>query len=1090
METIQFTESQQKALDLSYGKLVLAGAGSGKTTVMTERYVRMLENPKIEPHNIVALTFGRKAAANLKQKVHSALFERERSDFAKALFWRKQREKMAWSRITTVHSFCTKLLRSYPLEAGVDPDFRIVDNLQTDISLHVSSSISRMAYKYDADLKELMTFIPMRSDLEKVINLTLSNFRVKESVKEAIEDPKAAEVFLSDQYDKLIEVYDSGCGSSENDHKKFIEVIKQIGIVSQKIEKTLTKSRSQLCYDDLEQLSLNLLKTNSKVLNEVRKPIKSLMVDEFQDTSIIQWEIIKLLGSGADGSLDIKKVFFVGDEKQSIYSFRSADVTVVRKAEKEFEKVENRRDLWSVDLIDNFRSVPSIIEPLNRTFETVFAPEKVKYLEFEARPGSLESGRESFDPMNSTAELGLLLDGSEADISDIVAKRIKLAVEEIPLQVLDGGEMRKLRYGDIGILIRRWDRLKTIEEALIKADIPYQVAGGKGFFREQEIIDLLNLISALADSRDKIALAGLFRSPIFSLSDNTLALLFMSDKTPIDTFKDFIENGHEQSEILNSLSNEEVVALKNAWSLWQKIVRYSSNYSVSELLYKVLDLSGAWAVYSLGKNGEKKRTNIFQFIDIIENEASDGHSSLRELRDRLCLLRDSDSTDITSEFESDSENSVTIMTVFKSKGLEFSFVVLPDISSNFRFNRGINELQRGNLMVDESPYCGLTHTGLGIVESAGKSSGGTIHHLMKDLTSPAEAFAEIKRLLYVATTRARDHLLVLGNITNLKQYNIAISEGKIKNQIAMLSNALGFKISEDRVLQIDRETGFNINLLEKLEQEEKARTFQELKVDFETLPEDVSDPSILIYEKEMPDRWVIPITAFASYVAKPTDENLRQLVWYMNEEAENGNDSKLAEYSESIPGSGIEVGNAVHEIYQRFGPGCSWADSKNYAESLIEAVYGSSAEAEEVLRRVQTQINNSEEIDFHYDTEKIFKEIPLLLKIGDIQLRGRIDVVWRTGESVIAGDYKTNDLSGVDAKKFAASKGYDIQAKLYALALAKAWNLESVESELIFLSTKEKVHFKVDINDEKEYITHAATLIEHWNRLIKEKKVI
>jgi ATP-dependent exoDNAse (exonuclease V) beta subunit len=1092
MAKMNFTEAQNRALDLSSGKLVLAGAGSGKTTVMTERYVRMLEDPSIEPHSLVALTFSRKAAANLKQKIHSSLLDREKFDLKNSAIWQKQREKMVWARVGTIHSFCGKLLRSYPLEAGVDPDFRIVDSNQTDISQHVNESISRMARKFDPDLRELMNYVTFKNDIETLLHLALTDPIVNLAIKATSKDSSNAEIYLTEQYKKLLDIYDSDYNPSECDHTNYLETIRLLGNVLLKVEQNKPETRSLLCYDDLEILALSLLKNNNLVLEEVRKSIKALMVDEFQDTSKVQWELIKLLGSKSNGKLDIDKVFFVGDEKQSIYSFRNADVTVVRKAEKEFQAIENNKERWSVNLRDNFRSVASVLNSLNDIFENVFAPQNVDYLEFEARPGELESGRKDAGPLETVVELGLLLGEDEKSLADLVAQRISLAVEKGTLTASENGVMRKLRYGDIGILIRQWSKLEAIEEALAAEKIPYNVVGGGEYFEEQEILDLMNLIATLADSRDKIAFTGLLRGPIFSISDNVVALLYRENQNPIEVWDKLANRDPSFAGILESLSENEFQSIKGGWTLWQGIIKTSLKNTISELLYYVLNQSGAWAVYAMGKKGDKALSNIFQFIDIICDQVNDGYSSFRQLHERLKQLKESGDSEISPEYKSSSPDSVTVMTVHKSKGLEFPFVIMPDISSDFRFNRGIGELQRGNLMVEDSPFKGLTHNRFGIVNESLSKNSGTIHNLMKELTSPAEEMAEKKRLLYVATTRARDHLLMLGHIKDLKKYNKAIGAGKINNPIAMFSKALRFQIGENQELVCDPNSGIDVKLLKKAEivtkEGKKYPTLQEKGV---KIPEEVFDPSVLLHNAPNPENWMIPITAFASYIAKSTDENIRQLVWYMSEDSEKSEKSEIKtdfDYSENIPGSGIQVGNVLHEIYERFGPGCSWETTKDFVEEIVGAAENGDSENGDIIDRVKTQILNGQEIDFYKTSEKSYREIPLLMQLGGIKLRGRIDIVWRDGEQVIAGDYKTNDLSGVDAARFATEKGYDIQAKLYALALAKAWNLKSVKSELIFLSTKEKVHYEVKVEDEEKYLIHATALIAHWNRLVKENE--
>ena len=634
---MEFTRNQKKAHDLNRHISVTAGAGSGKTAVLVHRYLKILLEKDLHPNQVVAITFTEKAAAELKQRVVNEVNIRLKAD---PLNTQLERIKigMLSAQLSTIHGFCSRILREYPVEAGVDANFSVLQGLHQRLTLRetIDSTLREIANLPDADetrvklVKLLRIFGKTRLDahLSELVNQREVVERLKREVycctdsevleawhtfvqsqltqsltnQFPIEDwlrclNKVLEVAkgienkrkvreLTDQVQPDMEVREAapflieiaplivtqgGTISKQNllgrnvrtdaieeeidflvraanyfqsfpdftdDDKLLIRVTRLLIDVYDEVQRDYERHKTQtgqLDFDDLQIKVRDLLQQES-IREQLAKKYPYIMVDEYQDTDQLQYEILKpLISDFKSGNL-----FIVGDQNQSIYRFRGADVRVfdlTRKEITEYQSALTEDFTWEGEILEasdaekrgdlrlpeNFRLLRNLVGFVNLIFEEIMRGRN----EFEVEYEPLIQGRTT----DSLGDVELLISSREeaegesdhpTDENKLIVARIQHLVgtnETVWKDEGDGEKSHPIRYGDIAILIRSRTRLPEIESALLEAGIPYKITGGIGFYQRQEIYDIGNYLQFLNDFKNDVALAGVLRAPFFGVSD-------------------------------------------------------------------------------------------------------------------------------------------------------------------------------------------------------------------------------------------------------------------------------------------------------------------------------------------------------------------------------------------------------------------------------------------------------------------------------------------------------------------------------------------------------------------------------------------
>jgi len=507
----------------------------------------------------------------------------------------------------------------------------------------------------------------------------------------------------------------------------------------------LREERRALDFDDLERLALDLLRGDAGVRARWRAEVAALLVDEFQDTNGRQRDLLHLLNHPAG------KLFVVGDAKQSIYAFRGADVTVFRQ-----ERIDvGREDGCVLSLDVSYRAHQALVDGLNALLCPV--------LGVEPDPG--RPWAEPFAPLNGYRQTpadglaapyielhltsGPKAEGSLDRAADAVAARLRELVEGEARPGRVDGE-RPLSYGDVAILCRASTSFAAYEDALDRAGIPYVTVAGRGFHERPEVRDVLNLLRALADPEDDLALAGALRSPVMGLSDAAVYRLCQERRrcgeaaSLWDVLVEVVDGAPDGgcSDVLPDEAARAAAALRRLTRLRRLVGRAP----VADVLKALYDDTGYPAVLTAAGQGRGSR-NLAKLLDDAHRSGLVGVGEFLEYVERL---RDVGARE--GEARALSEGAVQIMSVHAAKGLEFPVVVIGDVTHQRRGRDGV--------IVD--PELGPL---LPVKDDEDRQP--MVVRLAKRRRDDQEA-AESGRLFYVAATRARE-LLILNGCVSMKE---------------------------------------------------------------------------------------------------------------------------------------------------------------------------------------------------------------------------------------------------------------------------------------------------------------------------------
>ncbi len=544
----------------------------------------------------------------------------------------------------------------------------------------------------------------------------------------------------------------------------------------------------KLGYSDLIELTGLLMDQNEAVANQLRSRFRFLLIDEFQDTDLRQWKIVKQLSRLNKGG----NIMIVGDIKQAIYRFRGGDAAVMRQAEQEF--VENEDSFHIGNLPFSFRSNQQIVTFTNHLFAHAFADHHPRY-PYRAEPGNLALPPEDIRKPLPKGSVKVLDYESSAlnDPADEEALRLlnednheleALRIAQLLYEITAGKRDReyrsigeKIRLGEkaVGILLKSRTHQSVIEEALRLYNLPFVVTSGRSFYQRQEIIDIWQFLAFLLDSHDDIAFTGLMRSPFAGLSDaGMLTLRNLRYHHP---------GGRDLSywdvAVIDALPRSALFIPPDQLVL-EKIIpllislRSDSRYKrVSELLERALYETDFLSGF---RNQEQTAHNIDKLIDTIHSLEQNGRGNLFEIVEFL-------SVQITGEAREEDAvlpqaGSIQIMTIHGAKGLQFPMVILPDLYNGGNSTRNDIYLCRPEWKTKIPP---LFACKIEMKEQENDSPRPTPLYTWLKYQDQLREIAEVKRLFYVAVTRAETHLVLCDTATYKKIRNRKNTPGDIFN---------------------------------------------------------------------------------------------------------------------------------------------------------------------------------------------------------------------------------------------------------------------------------------------------------------------
>jgi len=500
------------------------------------------------------------------------------------------------------------------------------------------------------------------------------------------------------------------------------------------IMEAMKRERQAIDFNDMLIIVQGLLDPSipdNKVLKLLRERFSKLLVDEYQDTDLPQDRIVRaLLGDEKD------KLFVVGDGKQSIYLFRGADVTIFKEMLRFVEKdLKGERE----ELGSNYRSSNTIVSFVNSLFSSIMTAEEK---EWEFRYSHVDSHRKG-DMGSVTVVTVPKGDGDvKLNMAQATVAEIENLVESddrmIYLTKRDASpEMRRPSYGDIIVLLRGRTNLRYYESALSEKGIPYIVEKGVGFFQSQEVMDIGNAMCFLANHTDDIPLYGLLRSPYFGLSDEELYGIVTSSP-----------HGHLY-EKLGKCSKNGNAKLRFAAEVLDELSRKTGRVPVSELMNQLIDRTGIFGIYAGIPIGRQAMANVEMLVDMVRQREQEGFFCLRDLVKWLQLNVDESEKEGQAKLET-TGNAVRIMTVHASKGLEFPIVIIPEAEIPPQGEKDVAAI------CDDGIW-----TEVPIPDLSGTYKPYPLRRA-KDVLSQ-KSKAQNLRLFYVAATRAKDHLIILGS---------------------------------------------------------------------------------------------------------------------------------------------------------------------------------------------------------------------------------------------------------------------------------------------------------------------------------------
>ena len=532
---------------------------------------------------------------------------------------------------------------------------------------------------------------------------------------------------------------------------------------------------SQLDFADLELDLLRLLRDYPRARLRLQRRYEHLLIDEFQDTNAVQWSIVKLL---AGTPLPDRGLFLVGDPKQAIYRFRGGDVTLFDRAIEEVCTDANP----ALNFSSNFRSRPELIDCFNHLFSWLMPGDGPERPAWEAPFTGLKSGRASAvgEGPGRVEMLWLRGDASPVAEDDSMAQQAPsvtqnpLLAAALPLGLEASLVAQRLRDDYLpaasehkgikaAILLRRRAHLPAYAFALRQAGIPHVVAKGRGFFARQEVLDVANLLLALSSPDDGIALIGALRGPFLGLEDAWL--LWLSTVGGYAGHRALqvgwnscvhgtIENDHP--ELWGELPPEGQEVLRNSAKRFHRWQQLRKQLPLSAFLRELLRETAAYHLFHLDDASGQSLANIEKLQSLA---AGYDHRGAEGLADFALFLRDQEeSKSNEGDASIDATAPVVLMTIHQSKGLEFPIVVLPDLQQKISITdtKPLGCARLGERVDGED----LWEVGLQIpIEDEQRSYEGMVLRTLIKERNRAEQLAESRRLLYVAMTRARDHLL-------------------------------------------------------------------------------------------------------------------------------------------------------------------------------------------------------------------------------------------------------------------------------------------------------------------------------------------
>jgi ATP-dependent helicase/nuclease subunit A len=713
---LKLTAEQQEAVRRRAEPILLsAAAGSGKTSVLVERFVQAVCDDGLAPASVLAITFTERAAGELRSRVRARLLELGKREAAR---------DTETAFIGTFHGFCARLLRAHPLPAGLDPEFEILDAGQ-------SARLRERAFE-DSLVEFLAGGDPDAVDLLAAYGVDI--------VRQMIEQVHGELRSRGERRPRLpTPAAGPEAGHTEREALVAVGLLDRLlGLFGERYERH-KEQRNGLDFDDLELIAGELLARNQGLRDSWADRFELLMVDEFQDTNPRQMAILALL--------ERENLFTVGDELQSIYGFRHADVSLFRERRATLEIAGG-----ALALTGNFRSHGDVLEVVNTAFAERF--ERFEGLvrgRAEAENGqSAERAGEPLVELMLTSKSGWDENERVADaIADGLPDAARWRQAEARLlaqRIAELVEEGHASPGEIVVLLRASGEIEVFERALQLRGLRTLATVGT-FWGRQQIGDLHSYLRALANPRDEEALYSTLASPLVDCSRDGLAVLAIASREQ--------RRGVWETALAGVAADrlrERDRRLLEEFCPWFEHERAeAARLGISQMLERAIARSG-YEAHVLGLDWPERRlANVRKLLRLARSyEAQEGRD-LRGFVDHVERLKAADAIEPEAPVEGVEPDTVRLMTIHAAKGLEFPVVCVADL--------GRKPPSRSSNLLAEGGRVGLR------LRRPGEGEGEkTLDFEQLRAERWAREREEEDRVLYVAMTRARERLLLSGTV--------------------------------------------------------------------------------------------------------------------------------------------------------------------------------------------------------------------------------------------------------------------------------------------------------------------------------------
>ncbi|NTW71531.1 MAG: helicase-exonuclease AddAB subunit AddA [Eubacteriaceae bacterium] len=1180
-----WTDNQQRAISQdNKSLLVSAAAGSGKTAVLVERIIRIVTDKKTNIEKLLVVTFTKAAAEEMKQRVSAALLQRlSDADDNERSFISRQINSLPFASISTIHSFCSDIIRRYYHTINLDPSLKVGN--ETVIAILRKKAMEKiLEEEYDAGNQDFLDLVEMfsnqrkddklRAIIEKAYDFVMNRPAPEEWANDALENfsvdmasfnagsfylelKKMASMkldharlvlgasinktALADNSGKILPILEDEMNnikalinSLEAGFESFRRVLDQsefarlsVKTENEDLKDAITKGRNMakdiinalkksfgyenpqvmleninemqgpltglfrlvfqfektfremkmekglLDFNDLEHYCVKIL-SNPAVNSEIRDNYDYVFIDEYQDSNLIQDTI-------AGHVRKDDNLFLVGDVKQSIYRFRLSDPTLFIEKSKEYQAESNLKNEL-IHLNTNFRSRNTIINTVNDIFERIMCPYvgEILYDGEEKLNCGVDLPKIDIDQteiiiidLDSNNDSEELCDGEEIEqgeeIEDLtnteaeayaISQKIKELLEK---QICDKeGKKRKITYKDIVILLRSTkNRAEVYQEILMNDGIPVYTETGSGYFDTIEVSLLMDALRIVDNVYQDIPLISVMRSPVFRFTIDEIVSIRTAKKRGriYDALKTYALE-HEDS------LSEKVREMLSQLKRWKQECRYMP---IDSFLWKLLMDTGYYHFVGAMPGGIQRQANIRVLVDRAREY---GDSTLKGLFNFIQFVEELKNTKVdlsTAKILGSMDDVVRIMSIHKSKGLEFPVVILG--SMNKKFN--MQDLSETVIMHKDLGICPdyVSIDERRYVESIYKS-------IAKEKIS-LEILSEEMRVMYVAMTRAKDKLIMIGAVKNLEkklvgwdnpisEYSLSKANSFLDWVIPAVTEKLKHGQIEDYHIRIIKNSEIVKGILSR---EKHSISIHEHFNEVEKMQMPMGDVSRRL-------EWKYPFDDSDKIPAKISVTDLKKYKQSKNLIRIPENYKTPVFLQKKGEMSAAEKGSAVHFVLQNLDLkrlSASAVRTKEIERQILEMVRrelidDAAAKVLDVSKiagffagslgsrmLASKEVHREKPFNIKISPKEISKD---LISMEEILVQGIIDCFFNEGDGYILIDYKS-DYYKDESQKEQLIENYGEQIKLYKNAIEKLTGHPVWESYIHLLHGSDNVRVEI-----------------------------